>query len=290
MIFNFIDTITNFESRQSATGIKLISEAQRPYMIGDKLYPMMLLEAIGQLNAWITMEMNNFQVRPLAILYGEINIYDTASLGDNIIIETELTRYDDTTSLFNGRVKRGKKILLEVFDAAGSFLDINDFAYPAEYVSMFAKLKESRLSDNAKPNFDANFSSASDIKNLFHHDKLIALDENEIQATKQIKKNYPFFKEHFPKKPILPISILLQNNIELGKKLPTQLKGHEFRMTKISLSKIKMRDFIQPGADLYTTIKPIDNHADDNVITCSFNNKIANKSVCRGQIQYFCKD
>jgi 3-hydroxymyristoyl/3-hydroxydecanoyl-(acyl carrier protein) dehydratase len=279
MGFNFIDKITTFESQKLAKGIKIISSSEKPYFANEnKLYPMMLIEAIGQLNAWITMEMNNFQVRPIAILYGELNLYDTAELGDQLIIETELKRFDEGTSLFDGRVMLNDKILVEVIDAAGSFLDIENFAFPDVYQTMFENLKmASSVKTLAKP--------IEQMDRLFDYDHVEQIEDNKIIATKHISGSYGFFKDHFPKKPILPISILLQNNVELGK-LMLEKKGLAVNKIKhIQLNNIKMRDFISPGSLLTTSIELLDQGA--NQITCKIDNTVNDKIVCRGTMNYY---
>lgn len=276
MSFNFIDQITQFENKKFAVGSKTISQDYLPYCIHDELAPMLLIEAIGQLNAWITMEMNQFQVRPVAILFGEINLFEPAFIGDQLTVETELTRFDEQSSLFNGRVKKGKTILAEVIDAAGSFLDIHQFAFPEEYKVIFELLKSKRCVHHYDPR----------IKNsaLFSYDAVENHTDTQITVIKTIPTDASFFREHFPKKAVLPISILLQNTLELGKEFIKKQLAESPVIKKIQLSRIKMRDFILPGDVLHIQLKLI--NADHKTVTFGFDNQVDKRSLCRGTLHF----
>lgn len=272
MFFNFIDKITYFESGKKACGIKKITESQKTFLNQGEIYPMFLIEAIGQLNAWITMEINDFQVRPIAILYGEINLYSSAKIGDILEIETTLTRLDGNSSLFNGTVKLNNNLLVEVIDAAGSFLDIQDFAHKESYIDQFNALQKDGLKD---------FNNPEAISNLMEQDTILEKTETKITAKKAFNEKHLFFQEHFPKKPVLPISILLQNCIELAKVLVN--RNNNFK--KIQLQRIKMREFVVPNLPVLTEVNIVEDN--NSTITCRLDVKTEEKNICRGMVIFF---
>lgn len=271
MYFNFINKLTAFESGISACGTKQLTQCQQAFCNKDGLYPMFLIEAIGQLNAWVTMELNAFQVRPVAILYGNINLYGSAKIGDTLDVETTLLRVDKNSSLFNGSVRINSTLVAEVVEAAGSFLDINQFAYQDEYVRQFTALKGAGLSDATDHTI---------MHHLMQQDAILEKNATKIITQKTITDNYAFFKEHFPRKPVLPISILLQNAIESAKQFVDPTNAINF--TAIQLQRIKMRDFIMPNAVVLTKINVIANN--ESCISCTLDITVENKNICRGTI------
>src|SRR5665648_123257 len=108
MSFYLIEKITHLEPKQSATGVKSITAQDMPYcQDGTALMPFMLLEGIGQLCAWIVMQHNQFSLRPIAILYRQLDVFGSAKIGEVVTFETHLKALDDKTSLFDGTAKVG---------------------------------------------------------------------------------------------------------------------------------------------------------------------------------------
>ena len=249
MAFEFIDKIIDFQAQKKAVAVKTITEADLPYCfnLNNKtyLYPTLLIEAVGQLCAWLAMEYSDFKLRPVAILYHQLDFKAYATLGDVLKVEAELTNIDDQYTRFNGTISVNDQVIFTETDASGSFLPLQIFNSQASVIEEFQDLLQDKRV--------AKRSNTSACENLFHYTiKDYDAMKQTLTTSYQVLSQCPFFKDHFPNKPIFPVSLLLQ----LQLKMLTDHCQSKFKMPKpidlthFQINKTKIKHFIEPGTDL----------------------------------------
>ena len=90
MRFLMIDKILELKKGETATGIKNPSfeECSLPGLgITGKMPRTLILEAVGQLAAWLIMVTRNFEVRPIIASFGKVEFTGDADAGDQLVIQ-----------------------------------------------------------------------------------------------------------------------------------------------------------------------------------------------------------
>jgi 3-hydroxymyristoyl/3-hydroxydecanoyl-(acyl carrier protein) dehydratase len=107
-------------------------------------------------------------------------------------------------------------------------------------------------------------------------DKIIGCVPGEyITAEKRITRSAPYFPDHFPKKPVLPMTVLLECIQNLARQFVAYCPvGYQI----IELRKIKMNEFVQPGDVLVCYMKVKQQSDDEIVLACR--NEVNGKRVC----------
>lgn len=102
-----------------------------------------------------------------------------------------------------------------------------------------------------------------------------------IKAQKSLSLSAAYLPDHFPRKPVLPLTVLLQAKLELaGNFLSHSFEdGHLFR--PVTVRKVKMSGFVQPGDSVITTIKLKEKTENQAII--SYLTEMNGKRVCMAE-------
>lgn len=289
MDFEFVDRIIDFKEGKSAVGLKYVVHSDAQYFYKKKgqffLKEMILTEAICQLNAWVTMHLHNFELRPLAALYKKINCYGTAPLGSLITLSTEIKLVDREKIMIAGQAKIGDELILELIDASGSFMHMENFANPQILKHRLKALCSPCDSDYyaqtlQEKGFNFNDKHAHDQNTRLDYDYYkIDSDASILYAVRLISLSEPFLAEHFPRNPVMPASLILQKYLSLGLEFINIFYSCQ-KVNFIGFSRVKVREFIRPGDAVLTEVALIKN--EEFRYTLSFKSTVANQVVFQG--------
>jgi 3-hydroxymyristoyl/3-hydroxydecanoyl-(acyl carrier protein) dehydratase len=222
------------------------TRARGRFAISDHLpefSPCLVAEAVGQLAAWVAMAKSDFQSRPVAGLAGEVKFRQPAVPGTTLDLEVELENCDRDAVLYNGwaRVENGP--IVELSRCVGPMLPMEDFDDPEMVRERFALLCGTGVPPQ---DFSANIAP-SPLLVVFHHDPC-----KRLRAKMQVPSSAPFFVDHFPRKPVLPATLLLDAQAQLAIRLAADALHPDvarlLRPTRVY--NMKMRSFVHPGQAL----------------------------------------
>lgn len=285
MHFLFVDAITSFELGGKTEGIKhvtpddyylLSDEAGRRYFV-----PTLVGETVGQLAAWNVMASCDFTKRPVAGIAERARLHRPVYVGETLLLSSELKKLDDTMVQYVARAHVGDDVVFEL-SALGPLLPMDDFIEQSVVRAQFDALNqpsEVPLSDYASSPLDeSNVPSNPRVAALVQFDRIISHTPGEsICAEKRITRAAPYFADHFPKKPVLPMTILLECIMNLGRKF-TKAAGFEKPYHVQEMRRIKMNDFVLPGNILTTELSIKSHEAGVLVLKCRVSR--AEKRVC----------
>jgi 3-hydroxymyristoyl/3-hydroxydecanoyl-(acyl carrier protein) dehydratase len=98
-----------------------------------------------------------------------------------------------------------------------------------------------------------------------------------LVAEKRITEAAPYFRDHFPNKPVLPMTVLLECQLNLAKEFLARAGlTSDFQISE--LRKIKMNEFVSPGAVLVCHVK-VKQHSNDELIL-NYRSEVDGKRVC----------
>jgi 3-hydroxymyristoyl/3-hydroxydecanoyl-(acyl carrier protein) dehydratase len=98
-----------------------------------------------------------------------------------------------------------------------------------------------------------------------------------LRAEKRVSRAAPYFPDHFPNKPVLPMTVLLECKLNLVREFLSQAQFSTPYFVR-ELRKIKMNEFIYPGDVVITTLSVKKQDADGLVL--SFRSEVDGKRVC----------
>jgi 3-hydroxymyristoyl/3-hydroxydecanoyl-(acyl carrier protein) dehydratase len=229
--FSFVDRITALDPGKSARGLFAIPA-------GIREFPRALVaEAVGQLAAWVAMGKIEFRGRPVAALAAETKFYEQPRPGQMLELGVELADCDDAAVAYGGWARIGGNRVAELAHCLGPMLPGADFDSTDALRERFALL----CGDGAPPH---RFQGVDlDRPVVTEH-----VPGESIRARLQVPEEAPFFRDHFPRRPVFPATLMLDAQMQLAGKLaeesPMAASGP---LSLRRMTNVKVRSFTTPG-------------------------------------------
>jgi 3-hydroxymyristoyl/3-hydroxydecanoyl-(acyl carrier protein) dehydratase len=279
-VFHFVDQILECEPGRHALGLKHVTPADSFVRAGAS-GPRVLLscivgEALGQLGAWSAMAANGFTLRPVAGVVGEVSILGEARVGDSIRLETTIDSLTEEAVYYHAAAAVGDETILTLDRTLGPLLPLEEFDDPDELRARYDAIS---LSDTPTSR-SSEIATATPVELAF--DRILSWEGGtEASALRRIPVEAPFFADHFPRKAVYPMSLLLSSLLELGRDLVSE-DGAELR--PVRARNVKMSRFVEPGAELTATGKVVER--DPESARLRFRCEVGGARVCVGEAEY----
>lgn len=222
MSFLFVDRILELEPGRRVVAEKDVTPDE-PFVENRALISCIVGEAVGQAGAWSVLKANDFTRRPVAGIVGAVEIPGEARLGDTIRLETTIDSMEDDAIHYHGVATVRGAPIFRIIDGLGPLLPMTDFNDPAEVRAQFERIRSGQGVGPKTPSPRVLFEN----------------------GTLTVPVGAPFFRDHFPRKPVLPMSLLLEALLRLaGRPNPRAIRN------------IKMNDFVPPGSVVTGLVKP----------------------------------
>jgi 3-hydroxyacyl-[acyl-carrier-protein] dehydratase len=143
MRFLMIDKILELKEGETATGVKNPSfeECSLPGLsTTGKMPRTLILEAIGQLAAWLIMVTRDFEVRPIIASFGKVEFTGDAEAGDQLVIQVDLKSLHDDAALVEGEARVGDKPVARVSHAVCTFVPVEMYDETEEIKARYRAL------------------------------------------------------------------------------------------------------------------------------------------------------
>lgn len=280
-MFHFVDQIVELDPGRNALGIKRVMSGDtfvRPNAGGETtLLSCIIGEALGQLGAWSVMVAQDFAVRPVAGVVGEVAITGEAAVGDSILLDTTIDSVTDDAVFYHAAASVDGATVLRLENALGPLLPMEQFNDPKELRERFARIRNSGVStvetqtgEGTAAPFDLSF------------DEILSFEGcKEATAVRTLSGSEAFLRDHFPRKPVLPLSLLLESLLQLGQKL---LEDGGSRYVPTRARKVKMSRFVEPGSSLVAKVQVTERSADNALM--KFRCEVEGERVCVGEAEY----
>ena len=281
MSFLFVDQIKEVNTELRATGIKKVTGSDL-FLLPDEaskrhyIAPALIGEAIGQLASWIVLKNSDFQWRAVGGVIQKIEMDTHAYVGDSVQLNAHLDTLDLDSHMvvFSGTAYVGDRCILTIKQALAPLLPLTDFNDREEVMARFDALQNDCAAGDADPTSGARYFAYDTVE--------LALDTPSLVAKKNILPE-PYLDDHFPNRPVFPLSMLLQGSLHLGEQLVGSL-NLDRRATLRGFSKVKISDFIEPGDRIRTELSLRSQSDDQLTLICS--TKKGEKVVARALADY----
>ena len=282
MSFLFVDRILSLAPGEHVTGVKHITPSD-VYLQQDaagryQFMPSILGETLGQLGAWAVMQANDFQYRPVAGVVSSVTLHSPVYLGDSVFLETHIDALDEKAIQYHSEARVNNQTVFTIDSALGPMLPMDEFISQDEIKRQFQQIY--RPGEWQAPmEMQLQASPMHTASALTQYDGIAAFTPNEsVTAIKHISLQSPYFADHFPRKPVLPLTILLQSQSNLGHWFFQQSNHPAAHWPLKQLRKIKMNEFVQPGSTVETQCQL--KNSTDHSATLVFKSFVAGKRVC----------
>lgn len=242
MSFVFVDRISAITAASARGELRRAPDA-------PPLPPWLVIEAVGQLAAWIAMARGNFATRPVAALVGEVHLIG-AAVGGTLALEARIDRLDSRAVLYSGSARVCDREIAALRRCVGPLLPAHTFDDPGALRQRFAALCAGPLPPGAGGAEGA--LPGAELSDL-------ALADGTATALLRIPAAAPFFADHFPRRPVYPAALLADAQSQVAAPLAAQALGvapAQVRPTYVA--DFKVRAFSPPGQvlDLVAETRP----------------------------------
>lgn len=285
MRFLFVDQILELTAGEYVRGIKHITSDDACLgrdAEGRAVFPSSLIgETLGQLAAWNVMVHNDFSQRPVAGIVSGATMHRPAYLGETMQLESFIDCLDESAVQYHSIARINGETVFTIDGALGPLVPMADFIDERDIRRQFAEIYRP-VSDT-----DVSFTAGTpfycdDNKCIPHYrfafDNILQSEAGvSIIAEKKVSRSAPYFPDHFPNNPVLPMTVLLECKLDLAKRFLSQASFPQNYQIN-SMRKIKMNEFVHPGDHLicHVTLKK----RDDKECILTFRSEVNGKRVC----------
>ncbi|WP_454786145.1 hydroxymyristoyl-ACP dehydratase [Legionella sp. WA2024007413] len=287
MRFLFVDRIVESSPGQWIRGIKHITSNDTFLTVDEQgrpcFIPSLIGETLGQLAAWNVMALQEFTHRPVAGIVARASMHRRAYVGETLLLESFIEHIDDSVMQYHSEARVGSELVFSLDGALGPLLPMDDFINLDEVKQQFSEINRpgewSVISKESGPVADDYLIMDSNVSVMpMAFDRICSSQPGvRLVAEKRISRAAPYFADHFPKKPVLPLTVLLECKLNLAYEFvlragySTQYQVSEFR-------KIKMNEFVYPGDVLECNVT-VKKQTEDELIL-AYRSEVAGKRVC----------
>jgi 3-hydroxymyristoyl/3-hydroxydecanoyl-(acyl carrier protein) dehydratase len=238
------------------------------------LPPWLVLEAVGQLAAWVAMARTNFASRPVAALVGEARLGATAwreTGGGSVELTVHLERLDGRAVLYSGAAVCGDREIASLTRCVGPLLPIALFDDPEVVRQRLATL---RSGGGAPRDVPASFPPALEL----------TVDADGVRRARlRVPDEAPYFADHFPRRRVFPATLLAAALDALAAPAAEAALGAGPARATM-LRDYKVRAFSEPGQVLDIVAEP--EGVADGVATVRISAAMDGKRTASGRFDY----
>ena len=227
MRFLFVDKILQLVPGEVIRGIKHVTPDDS-YLVQDEtgracFASSLIGETLGQLAAWNVMVANDFKFRPVAGVVASARLFRPAYLGDTLLLESFIDHLDESAVQYHSIARVGDETVFTVDGALGPLLPMATFIDDHDVRGQFAEINRpgdwSTPSSSSSQNPNSTlWSEAHTLATCLRFDRLLASEPGiAMTAEKRISRAAPYFPDHFPNNPVLPMTVLLECKLHLAK-------------------------------------------------------------------------
>ncbi|MGQ3891829.1 hydroxymyristoyl-ACP dehydratase [Legionella sp. CNM-4043-24] len=285
MRFLFVDRILQLEPGERVRGLKHVT-LDDPFLYPDEqgrlvFAPSLIGESLGQLAAWNVMAVNDFSQRPVAGVVASASLHRPVYAGDTLLLESFIDNLDDSAVQYHSVARVGEDVVFTVDGALGPLLPMSQFISDDEVRRQFAEINRPGDWEQACQ-LVANQSipkwNETRVLVPMQFDRILESEPGvSLVAEKRVTRSAPWFPDHFPYNPVLPMTVLLECKMNLARVF---LARSSFAGTyEVSeLRKMKMNVFVHPG-DVIRTYLTL-HRQDEQELILRYRSEVEGKRVC----------
>jgi 3-hydroxymyristoyl/3-hydroxydecanoyl-(acyl carrier protein) dehydratase len=233
-------------------------------------------EAVGQLVSWMALRDNKFTGRPVFLFATQIDLGGTVPAPGTVDLEAWISNRSEDSFIFSGTAKVGGKTVVEIKECGGYFMPLAELEDPEVTRKRFETLSAGGLPAN--PAGEAfNFAGLVD--------QVVEMEPGKsIKTAKAMKKDEPFYADHFPRFPVTPIVVINEMIAEATRRMMTKDSAKPAVIHPIAVQDLKIKSFIRPGDTAIIQSKVTETNGDEFETVSEI--LVNEKRILRGRYRY----
>ena len=282
MRFLFVDRVLECTPEVSIHGIKHIT-ADDYYLCQDDhgrtcFIPSLVGETLGPLAAWNVMVACDFAQRPVAGVCASAKFQRSAYVGETLLLEAFIDSLDSEMVAYHATARVGDQVVCTLEGSLGPLLPVHDFIDPQFARRQWAEINRPAVGLVLENTVGEHLFSKKVVNHQMTFDRLCSIEPLVgCVAEKCLTRAAEYWPDHFPNKPVLPLTVLLECKRNLARSFLERSGLSDFSVLH-EVRKIKMHAFILPGDNIICTVKI--KHIDDQHVILIFRSDVAGKKVC----------
>ena len=287
MRFLFVDRIVQLSPNEFIRGIKHITRDDAYLTVDSQGRPCFISsligETLGQLAAWNVMQCNDFTLRPVAGVVSCARLHRPAYVGETLLLESYIDVVDDRAVQYHSVARVGEELIFSIEGALGPLLPMADFISSEEIRRQFAEIyypgdwSVISAADSGNMSCELDKRHSVTIAPMMF-DRILSSEAGvDLVAEKRVTKAASYFADHFPNKPVLPMTVLLECKLNLAQEFIVRA-GYASKYQVSELRKIKMNEFVQPGDVIVCHVKVKQQTNEELILT--YRSEVDGKRVC----------
>lgn len=282
MRFFMIDRICELEDGIRARGIKNICWddlfLREPFPGLPGFSPLIACESVAQLVSWVIVSARDFTVKPVITAADSYRCCGHISPGDQLEVIGEIESFSIESALAHGRILCRGRTVIEIEHAVCYLYPLPELDPPEDVRRQFGTLYTPGYplpEGNPAPREHREHIALS-VPPLV--DRVLQSDDaDRLCGIKNFTATEEYFRDHFPRKPIVPGVVMLESMIDLGAQLIQGRLPDGVRPVLQGCRKIKFRSFVQPGDQLLieAAVVSCDSAGSTVTLTARLNGKAA---------------
>jgi 3-hydroxymyristoyl/3-hydroxydecanoyl-(acyl carrier protein) dehydratase len=266
--FSFVERITCLEPGARARGRYTV-----PPGIGR--FPACLVaESVGQLAAWAAMATVDFRRRPLAGLAGATRFLGDVTPGQTVDLAVELESCGEDAVAYRGSASVERVPILELARCVGPMLPTADFDAPEALRADLRRLRDGEaLTGRFRPVPEPDLAGVDGVPGAW------------LRAELRVPATAPFFADHFPRRPVLPGTLLMRAQLRLALRLAGEALGAGPATTLVpaGVHDVKLRALVPPGAAVEIRVEALATMPE--AVTVGLGARIGGRPVATGRAE-----
>lgn len=286
MDYSFVDRLLRLDPGKSALGVKHVTAfdafLRRSPAGGLALRSCIVAEALGQTAAWCVMAANDFRFRPVAGVVGEVLVHDEAPLGETVLLDARIDSLTEESVVYHATATVRGKPVGELRDSLGPFLPMEEFSDPEQVRRQFRWIHRPGEPEELPPGIASEHPAEP--PSPARMDRVLTWEPGrEATGVKHVPVLLPFFADHFARKPVFPMSLLLETQLEFAHRFAAESWPGEGLVPR-RIRNVKMNDFVQPGSSVVTRLAV--RKREDRRAVLALRGEVDGKRVCLAEAEF----
>lgn len=280
MRFLFVDKVTSMDGKNINGSKTFAKDEAMQYQEGPRkgeIASGVISEAIGQLVSWLAIRDNNFTGRPVFLFADKISIKKKVMAGETVELKGEINRTDEQSFVFSGTAYVNGVEVQSIHQCNGFQMPLADLEDPEVTKQRLHDLQTSKglvLQDDGR-----KFDMAELVDSV---DEMVVGES--IVARKKFTGDEPFFADHFPRFPVVPIVMI---NEMIGRVASRMLTDGKDPLVPVrEVKNIKIKSFVRPGDECQIVLKRDHSEALPGCATVRAEIKKDGKPILRGTYSF----
>lgn len=281
MRFLFVDRVLQSVPGLPVIGLKHVT-AEDYYLCDDGhgracFIPSLVGETLGQLAAWHVMAQCDFAFRPVAGVAARAQFYRPVYVGETLWLEATIDALDESSVHYHGVARVGNEEVFRLEGALGPLLPMDTFIDPEVARQQWLELDRPDAGVCVLETGEILSQGARQAPSMTF-DRLLSFEPLvSCVAEKRITRAASYFPDHFPRKPVLPLTVLLECAASLARVFLVRSGLGAYGVLK-EARKIKMGAFVVPGDVLVGRLTVKQQNEQDVVLV--FRHEVQGQRVC----------